>query len=155
MYRDLAEAAALGSSASLRAGSLLGACAASTTQSLGHDVLLGDLGQLQVGLLLLLERQSQQLRDLVLPERLRQGDIRAVSRDLVMLDPLHACYDHQIKDRPLLVLLDLVLRLLDQAAHRLAHLPAGSGLQLLQRLLDPLDLNLGSPPSNSALVETQ
>ena len=41
------------------------------------------------------------------------------------------------------LLLDFVLRLFHQAAHRFTNLPATPDFQLLHRLLDPFDVGLG------------
>ena len=65
----------------------------------------GDLGQLEIGLLLLLERRRQQIDHLLLTQGFGQRDIGPVSGDLIMLDPLHAGNNDQIQNWPLAVLL--------------------------------------------------
>src|SRR5207253_1628793 len=52
------------------------------------DLALGDVGELLVGRLFLLEILLQQVGAVVAAEPLRPGDQRAVARDLVMLDRL-------------------------------------------------------------------
>src|ERR1700733_1159041 len=69
---------------------------------------------------------------------------RSVGSDLIVLDALHAGDDDEVHDWSLSILLtDLMLRLLDKAAHRLTDFAARFRLQLLHGLFNPLDLNLG------------
>jgi hypothetical protein len=70
-----------------------------------HDRLLDDLGQLEVGLLLLLEHRRQQIDYRLLAQSFGQGNISSVGGDLIMLDPLRAGDDDQIQYGPLAVLL--------------------------------------------------
>lgn len=57
-----------------------------------------------------------------------------------MLDTLLSGHDNEIEEGSLLILLHLMLSFLDKAAHGLANLTPGSGVQSFQRLFYPLSL---------------
>src|SRR3954454_16224858 len=112
-------------------------------ERLWHDGLLRHLGQLEVGLLLFLERFGEEISHLLLAGGFGQRHIDAVGGDFIVLDTLHARDDDEIEDRAFLVmLLDFVLGLFDQPAHRLADLAAWTNIHFFHRLLDALDLHL-------------
>lgn len=88
-----------------------------------HDRRPGHFGELQIGLLFLLERFGQQIDNLLFTQRFGERYVGAVGGDFVVLDALHAGNDDEIKDRSLfVVLLDLMLGFLDQTTHRIADL---------------------------------
>jgi hypothetical protein len=90
-----------------------------------------------------LQGLQHQIGDLLLPGGLGQGGDGAVGGDLVVLHALLGADDHRVQDRALVVVLQLGLGLLDEAAHPFADLAPGPRAQLFQRLLQPLDLVLG------------
>ena len=61
-----------------------------------HNRLLRDLSQLPVRILFLFKRLGQEADHLLLSKCLRKGDVGAISRNLVMLDALHASHDDRI-----------------------------------------------------------
>ena len=67
-----------------------------------HNRLLGDLGQLEIGLLLLLSVAVEQIDHFLLTQGFGQRDIGAVSSDLIMLDPLYAGDNDRCRIGPLL-----------------------------------------------------
>jgi hypothetical protein len=83
---------AFGCAALAAAGGRLGL----VTQSLGHDVLLSDFGQLEVSLFFFLQRFRQQTHDLLFAQGAGKGNVGPVGSDFLVLDPLHAGHDNQV-----------------------------------------------------------
>ena len=99
------------------------------TQGRSHDMLFGDFGQLEVGLLSLPQASRKGgLTASCSPNARASGDVGAIGGNFVVLDPLHAGDNNEIKDWAFFMLRDLVLGFLDKSPHRFADFAAKADL---------------------------